>query len=250
MIVSLELKNEIFKIDLSKALDISIALNGEGNNLIAWGLEFPIIEPYKQDDFIGKVAEGASVNFNNISFNPHGHMTHTECVGHITENFYSINKELTEFFFLAQLITIAPEKFQKDLVISKKQLQYALGDKRPTALVIRTLPNLREKLHRKYSKTNPPYLLEEAALFLSEIGVEHLLIDLPSVDKEDDKGALLAHRAFWGMDTVMRRNASITELIYVRNEIIDGSYLLNLQVAPIENDASPSRPVLYSLVRG
>ncbi|HBB80565.1 MAG TPA: metal-dependent hydrolase, partial [Cryomorphaceae bacterium] len=28
----------------------------------------------------------------------------------------------------------------------------------------------------------------------------------------------------------------------------DGVYLLNLQVAPLENDAAPSRPILYSLI--
>jgi hypothetical protein len=37
-------------------------------------------------DFIGKgLLQGSSTNFNNIYFNPHGHGTHTECVGHITE---------------------------------------------------------------------------------------------------------------------------------------------------------------------
>jgi hypothetical protein len=27
----------------------------------------------------------------------------------------------------------------------------------------------------------------------------------------------------------------------------DGSYILNLQIAPFENDASPSKPVLYKI---
>ena len=42
-----------------------------------------------------------------------------------------------------------------------------------------------------------------------------------------------------------RMDASITEMIYVPDEIEDGTYLLELQFAPFENDASPSRPVLY-----
>ena len=79
-------------------------------------------------------------------------------------------------------------------------------------------------------------------------GVEHLLIDLPSVDKERDAGALLAHRAFWNVDGKMRKQATITEFIYVSNTIEDGTYFLNLQVAPFENDASPSRPVLYKIL--
>lgn len=247
MTVVCRFNNRDYKVDLKDGLDISISLRGDSSNVIAWDLELPKIEPYTKDGFVGKVSEGASVNFNNLKFNPHSHITHTECVGHITKEVYSINKELKQFFFLAELITIAPEKYKDDFVISKKQLEYALKDKRPSALVIRTLPNLKEKLFQNYSNTNPAYLLEESALFLNEIGVKHLLIDLPSVDKEKDKGALLAHKAFWGLNTNIRKQATITEFIFVRNTILDGSYLLNLQVAPIENDASPSRPVLFSL---
>jgi arylformamidase len=36
-------------------------------------------------------------------------------------------------------------------------------------------------------------------------------------------------------------------MIYVPNSIFDGTYLLNIQIASFENDASPSKPVLYML---
>lgn len=234
-------------IDLSKPLDISIPLKGEKSNVNAWYIDHPKIFPHKADGFIGKVSEGAAVNFNDIHFNPHGHGTHTECVGHITEEFHSVNKNLKRFFFLAEVITIAPEKYQDDFVISRKQLRYALGNKKRDALVIRTLPNTRSKLSRQYSHSNPAYLLEEAAQFLVERAIAHVLIDLPSVDKEKDGGALLCHKAFWNFDGTLRKQATITELIYVPNTIEDGKYYLNLQVAPFENDASPSRPVLYKI---
>lgn len=234
-------------IDLSKPLDISIPMRGDASNVNAWYVGHPKIEPHIDGDFVGKITEGASTNFNDIWFNPHAHGTHTECVGHITEEFHSINKNLKQFFFVAEVITIAPEKYQDDFVISRKQLQYALGDKKRDALVIRTLPNTKEKQSRQYSNTNPPYLLEEAARFLMESGVQHLLIDLPSVDREKDAGALLAHKAFWNFDGKLRMKATITEFIFVPNTIKEGTYYLNLQVAPFENDASPSRPVLYKI---
>ncbi len=148
---------------------------------------------------------------------------------------------------MAEVITIAPEKYQDDFVVSRKQLQYALGDKRREALVIRTLPNTKDKLGKQYSNTNPPYLLEQAAEFLVESGIKHVLIDLPSLDKEKDGGALLAHNAFWNTSGKIRYGATITEFIFVPNSIKDGAYFLNLQVAPFENDASPSRPVLYKI---
>ena len=237
-----------YQIDLSKPLDISIPLRGNESNVRAWNLNVPVIQPHREGDFVGKVSEGASTNFNDISFNPHAHGTHTECIGHITEDNYSINKQLSDFFFLAEVVTIAPEKYQNDFVVSRKQIQYAIGDKKCEALIIRTLPNLKEKLSRKYSDTNPPYLLEETAQYLVDRGINHLLIDLPSIDKENDNGALLAHRAFWQLEGNLRTRATITEFIYVNNSIKDGTYILNLQFAPIENDASPSRPVLFELI--
>ena len=80
---------------------------------------------------------------------------------------------------------------------------------------------------------------------LREMGVKHLLIDLPSVDKEKDNGKLLAHKAFWNFPENPRFEATITELVFVPNDVQDGSYLLNLMIAPFHNDATPSKPVLY-----
>ena len=77
--------------------------------------------------------------------------------------------------------------------------------------------------------------------------MRHLLLDLPSVDPEHDGGALAAHKAFWGLPDRPRHGATITELIAVPDTAEDGLYLLNLQTAALENDASPSRPILIKL---
>lgn len=236
-----------YKIDLSNPLDISIPITGRESNVNAWYVGPPKIEPHTEGDFVGKVTEGASINFNDIYFNPHAHGTHTECVGHISKDFYSVNKCLTKYFFMAEVITIAPEKIKGDFVISKKQLQYALGNKKREAVIIRTIPNLKEKMTRQYANTNPPYLLEDAAQLLVDKGIEHLLVDLPSVDKEKDEGALVAHKTFWDFNGKRRLHATITEFVYVANSIKDGKYFLNLQLASFENDATPSRPVLYKI---
>ncbi|WP_304142675.1 cyclase family protein [Mesoflavibacter zeaxanthinifaciens] len=236
-----------YTIDLSKPLDISMSIRGSKDNANAWYIEEPKIEPAQIGEWSASVKEGASINFNNIKFNPHAHGTHTECVGHITEKFYSINKCLKQFFFKAELITVAPEKIGEDYVISKSQLKFLLKQRKPEALVIRTMPNTKDKLSRQYSNTNWPYLTEDAAEFIKKIGVQHLLVDLPSVDKEKDDGKLLAHKAFWDVDGKIRKNATITEFIYVKNKIEDGKYILNLQIASFENDATPSKPILYKI---
>lgn len=243
-----------FEVDLSKPIDISISLSNTDENPIAWYIEKPVIEPVVFGDWIGKVSEGSSsTNFNNIYFNPHGHGTHTECLGHITKEFYSINQSLKQFFFLAELISVKPELQNDDLVITKIQIEKALNGISPEAIIIRTLPNTSDKLSKKYSNTNPPYLSEDAAIFIRESGIQHLLIDLPSVDKEHDQGKLLAHKAFWNVKDVVnlnadaRINSTITEMIFVNDAVKDGSYLLNLQIAPFENDASPSKPILFAI---
>ncbi|MFB0910302.1 MAG: kynurenine formamidase [Flavobacterium sp.] len=243
-----------FQVDLSKPIDISIPLSNTDANPIAWYVEKPEIEPVRFGEWVGKVSSGmSSTNFNNILFNPHGHGTHTECLGHITSDFYSVNQSLKQFFFTAELVSIELEDQEGDFIVTKEALESVLEGKSPQAIVIRTLPNDTDKLSRKYSHTDPPFLAEGAALFLRESGIQHLLIDLPSVDKEKDEGRLLAHKAFWNVTDVndlnpdARLEATITEMIYVPDNVRDGSYLLNLQIASFENDASPSKPVLYSV---
>ena len=233
-----------YKIDLSKPLDISIPLKSGIENPNAWYIDPPKINPVVMGNWTGSVQQGASTNFNNIAFNPHAHGTHTECVGHITKDFYSINDCLKTFFFTAELITVKPESINDDLIITKQQLKEKILRK-TEAIIIRTIPNKSDKLTKQYSHTNPAYLDEDATIFLKELGIKHLLIDQPSVDKEEDGGALLSHNAFWNTKGKIRFEATITEFIYVPDAIIDGLYVLNLQIASFHNDASPSKPVLY-----
>lgn len=242
MLTTIQYGSRKLKINLSEPLDISIPLRTSKENLTAWDQKPPGLKK------IRNVKRKHSTNFNAITFSPHAHGTHTECVGHITKDFISVNQQLKQFFYLAEVVSVAPERSGDDFVISKKQLQFVLGQKKREAVVIRTLPNLTEKLTRKYSKTNPPYLQKDAAVFLRNKGIEHLLIDLPSVDKEKDGGKLLSHNAFWNTSGKIRKHATITELVFVPNRVKDGKYFLNLQIAPFENNASPSKPVLYEVL--
>lgn len=248
MKATINYKKRTYQVDLSKPLDISIPMTGDISNINAWYVNHPRIEPHSEHGFTGSVKLGASTNFNDIWFNPHAHGTHTECYGHITREVYSVNDKLKNYFFLAELITIAPGKLDDDFVISKNQLSNAIKSNNLDALVVRTLPNTKEKLSKQYSNSNPPYFMEDAITFLVSNGIEHLLVDLPSVDKEKDGGALRCHKAFWNMNGDIRKGSTITEFIFVPNDIEDGTYLLNLQVAPFENDASPSRPVLFDIL--
>ena len=149
--------------------------------------------------------------------------------------------------FLAELITVLPDEQAGDAVVTKQILEKFMADKKPEALIIRTLANGEAKTKKNYADTNPPYLTADAMTYLIEKGIQHLLFDTPSVDKEVDGGALLAHKAFWEYPHNTNLLRTITELIYVPNDVYDGTYLLDLQIAALENDAAPSRPVLYRI---
>ncbi len=248
MLATIQYNSKKYQIDLSKPIDISIPLHSSKSNVNAWYIDEPKITPVVLDGWTASVAEGASINFNSIEFNPHAHGTHTECVGHITEKVHSINKNLKQFFFLAEVITVAPENFDGDKIISQKQLQFALGNKKREAIAIRTIPNTKEKWSQQYSHTNWPYLHKDAVAYLVRKGVKHLMIDMPSIDRERDEGELAGHNIFWNTAGKLRMDATITEFIYVPNKVVDGTYFVNIQIAPFENDAAPSKPVLYSII--
>lgn len=237
--------------DLEKPLDISIPLRAGSETVNCFYAPFMETAPVVAGSFTGSTALGGPVNFLNVKFNPHGNGTHTECVGHISREQFFINRALKKFHFLAKLLSVYPAKTDDgDRVIRREQLEGWLEGGEAEAAIIRTLPNGTDKLQRHYSGANPPYLHHEAVEYLVGQGVRHLLVDLPSVDREEDGGKLLAHRAFWkypGTVEAGRHDCTITELIFVPNEIPDGLYLLQIQIASLEIDASPSKPVLYDL---
>lgn len=235
-----------------EGIDCSLSLTNSEQNVRAWYVSPPVIEPVRENGWVGAVAEGGSVNFRNISFNPHGHGTHTECLGHITKTVHSVNGMLDQLLYTALLVSVSAETREHadgstDYVIHRALLQEQLQGKKAEALLIRTLPNEASKKMCNYSDTNPIYLDVDVMDLINEMDVKHLLVDLPSVDREKDQGVLAFHHAFWDVPNNPRFDRTITEMIYIDDAVEDGDYMMNLQTAPFENDATPSRPILYPI---
>ncbi len=247
--------------NLSNSIDISVPLKNEATlvgtdtvrqtsiNPNCFNAPPPLFTPLKEGNFIGDTREGGSVNFYNIQVNPHGNGTHTECVGHIAKERFYINDCLKNFHSIGVLITIEPLQQNDDLVITKELLQNKLEaiPANVKTLIIRTLPNEDQKRTQQYSGTNPAYFSEEAMQFIVDLEVEHLIVDLPSVDKEIDGGKLGTHHIFWNYPHSPRINATITEMVFIPDMIVDGLYLVNHQIMSIELDASPSKIVLFTI---
>lgn len=235
-------------IDTNAAIDLSMALRASSKNPKAWYVDAPRMEPVRANGFVGSVAEGGAVNFRDIYFNPHGHATHTESYGHITREIYPVNEVFSGYFFSAYLLSITPRIQENgDRVVFADQIAELLPGHFTEALIIRTLPHRIEKISANYSGTNPCYFDVGVVALLDQLGVKHFLVDTPSVDKEEDGGVLAFHHAFWRVPQAPVRDRTITELIFVPEEVSDGQYVLELQVANFENDAAPSRPLLYRI---
>lgn len=263
MIITTIIDGEQYAFDASSPIDISIPLNFNGPQPNAYGAEPAAAEACVSGDLLGDTRRGGSCNFERYTFIPHCNGTHTECVGHITNERISVRDCLKDTFVHARLVSIEPVADSNgDLVITREMLEGSsspdeekAADRRvesATGLIVRTLPNDDTKLTRVYADIIPPYFTADAMQFIVECGFKHLLVDMPSIDRIYDAGKLMNHRIFWCVgegkfetSEGSRTNATITEMIYVPNEFEDGEYLLNLQIAPFAADAAPSRPLLF-----
>jgi len=260
--MKIQLNGYEFEFDESSPIDISIPLNFNGPQPNAYGVEPASAKACESGDLVGDTRRGGSCNFEAYTIIPHCNGTHTECVGHITNERISVRDCLRDIFIPGALVSVTPIEGEgsagKDFVITRQTIEELIPQgtlSLKSALIVRTLPNDESKLTRRYdSGYIPPYFTPEAMEYIVERGVKHLLVDLPSIDRLFDEGKLANHRIFWHVErgsfevnAGTRRNSTITELIYVPDVVDDGEYLLNLQIAPFESDASPSRPLLFRL---
>lgn len=238
-----------FSFDPHSPIDISLPLVEGNANPNCYYADAPQFTTIVSDNFVGSVAQGGACNYQKITLTPHGNGTHTESFGHISADPEAhLQNCLKNFLFFAQLITVRPRlALDNDLIIDLEMIEPHLSHLKPEAIIIRTLPNSAHKKTQNYSGANPPYFSPEIGTFLAKRDIKHLLVDLPSVDRAQDEGLLLMHKNFWQYPHSIRKDCTITELVFVDDCIKDGYFLLDLQVTSLVIDASPSKPILYAL---
>lgn len=259
-----------YKVDLSQGYSLAIPLMFDGTQPSHFGAPVATMEPMLGGDFIGDTSQGGSCNVPVVKLNPHCNGTHTESIQHICHNSTTINQASIGDLVAAELISMTPvtaketnEAYQPpllagDRVITKSMIETTLRhglNVDVKALIIRTYPNETEKMGYQYgSEQQPPFFTNEAISFINELGIEHVLVDFPSLDKMYDEGLLSNHHLFWNvqpkshsMSENSQKHKTVTEMIFVDDSIIDGLYLLNLQIPAFEIDAAPSRPIIYPL---
>lgn len=251
--------------DLSRPLHIGLSLDFTAQQPRHFGAPAAATAPFAAPGFSGSVASGASCNCHIITLTPHCNGTHTECVGHLTAEAFDAHRQIPAGLVPALLVTVTPVRAREsaessdpapladDWLITRMAIERNWPAKpafTPRALVVRT---------RSTNSTDPPvattpFLSRDAAELMVARGIEHLVIDLPSLDRTQDQGRLSAHRVFFGLPpgstalaAARRPQATVTELASIPAAVEDGLYLLEIQAPAIGGDAVPSRPLLYRI---
>jgi len=269
MIINIFYNNQDYRIDTKKSFDISIPykFNGDQPNFynVNRGQSIPLIS----GETTYSVAAGAGCNVSEINMNIHCTGTHTEYVGHLLEDPGDIGMVLKDIIIPAILITVDPTSFidteesyhcsvnDNELVVTRQSILKEVEkwkDHQPKALIIRTTPNAEDKKCYQYTKNPSPFFTNDSLRYIINFGIQHLVVDLPSIDRISDNGILGNHRIFWGdgenaMGEVNPDSINtITELSFIASEVQDGFYFLNIQLPHFECDAAPSRPILIKAI--
>jgi len=280
-VISIDLLTRRYQLNTDFPWSLAIPVNFATANHDAkqpnhFGAAMAASQPMQAGGFIGDTRQGGSCNVNELTINPHCNGTHTETIAHICDSDSELSLKIDAIspppLMACVVISVTPEMVgsaktddytpalnQGDQIVSRAALEQALSaydNEQLQCLAVRTLPNEKSKCSRVYdSDHQPPFFSRDAIMYLNERGVEHLVLDIPSLDRLHDDGLLTCHHLFWqviegshqaGPNSLLHK--TITEMAYIDDEIEDGFYFINLQIPAFINDAAPSRPVLYATV--
>lgn len=249
-------------VDFNAATSLALVLDFALPHPQHFGAPPAVAEPYRVGSFEGAVAHGASCNCQRLTLIPHCHGTHTESASHLTLEQRALHAILPVAPLPAWMVSVAPTEATTsgedslpapqagDRLITRSGLLAAWpghSASAPKALLLRTGTDWREPA--------PPYLSRQFMAELVARGIEHLVTDLPSVDRLQDEGRLTAHRIFFGLPAgstrladARRPLATITELAAFPGTLADGACALQIQIPAWSGDAVPSRPLYLPLV--
>jgi len=270
-----------WQVDLQHGHDLSLPIDPGGEHPRFFCAEHASARPLQSGSFIGSIASGGPVNAEILEIIPHCQGTHTESVAHVTAGSASAyatagggagdkhqigmaNTSLLGAVLISlpgTAVDATQERYQLGALAEEPVLTCAALQRdarlssaleHADAVIIRSLPNPVSKRSRNYGQLPwYPVLSEQAIGYLTSLRLRHLLIDTPSLDRADDGGRVCNHKTWWGVQAdgrIEHPQRLLTEMIYAHDDIADGLYLLDMQIAPLISDAVPSRPVIFPLL--
>ena len=198
MIINIFHNNQDYKIDTKISFDISIPYNFNGAQPNFYDVNPGQLKPFKSGGIIYSVAAGSGCNVPEISMNIHCSGTHTEFVGHLLANTGDVGILLKDILIPAVLITVDPNLFasvkesyhcdvnNNEFVVSRESVQNEVKKweaHQARTLIIRTTPNTEDKKYYRYTQNIPPFFTNDALRYIIDSDIEHLVVDLPSIDR-------------------------------------------------------------------
>lgn len=251
LIAQLDWFDRRLSVDFSAGTPIAIPLLPNGPQPAFFAPGPMTAQALQLGGFTGDVQQGGSCNVSVLDWAPHCHGTHTECIGHILAEDVFVLDTIDQSPCLARLVSLHASSNPSHISLPQLLAALPAGIEPCAALVIRTLPNPDSKRSRDYShQPDYPVLDPDCMRYLADSTLRHLLLDTPSLDAADNR-TLANHRIWWGLEgdrnpkDRLARRRSVTEMIFVPDHLPDGDYWLDLQLSPLQSDATPSRPVLY-----
>ncbi|MEO8314773.1 MAG: cyclase family protein [Pseudomonadota bacterium] len=243
-------------VDFDAASPLALTLDFSQDQPQHFGAPLATTMPFSRGSFEGAVARGASCNCQRITLVPHCNGTHTESASHLTIQQRLLQEIVPPGPITALLLTVPPRAHAEtgedslpaprgaDRLITRHGLLEAWchAALAPKALLLRT--------DTHWNDPAPPFLSQQLVQELVARGIEHLVTDLPSVDRLEDGGQLTAHRIFFGLPArstnlaeATRAQCTITELATFPDGLPDGPCAVQLQIPAFSGDAVPSRPL-------
>src|SRR5690242_3032424 len=96
MVQNIEVNGLRYRSGSEDAIDLSIPLKFNGEQPNAFGTELATAAACEYGTLVGDTRRGGSCNFEKLSLIPHCNGTHTECVGHITDERMSVRDSLRD----------------------------------------------------------------------------------------------------------------------------------------------------------
>ncbi len=270
MILHLEHGGQLRRVDTRAFFELGLPLDFAGPQARAFGGPLASAQTFEQGGFRGDTSRGGPCNVRQLQLSPHLNGTHTESAAHLSSKGPALDACSWPSLLPATLLqvepvaaaessdTLGPASLPGDRVIDSRMLEAALEHADPAwrqALLLRVMPLEHEAFRDWQDPCDTPYFSPAALRLLREEGVEHLLCELPSVDRLDDGGLLQAHRAWWNLSDTNNpdvpgegRRRSITELALLPPELKQGPGLLELLPPRFRSDAAPSAPRFYPLL--
>lgn len=255
-------------LELGDAVDLTRRLGFDERDPTAFALPPARAVAVGGDGWRLRTEDGGSVNCDTVTVTPHGNTTHTETIGHIALERPSIGDLPLPPMLGAILLRVATtplgpsgegyvgKSAPDDPVVTAAGLEVAfaaLPDEARAgwrdALIIGTGQTTRSA----GDEPVPPYLTTEAVAWIRALGFDHVVLDVPSIDRVVDGGGLSNHHTFWGLPTrgddgaarsmqsATGPDRSITELALVPPGQPAGPGALLLAPARWALDAAPSR---------